>query len=280
MLQRRYERAVRAAAAAIRRLAPGFVPDVAVILGSGLAGSAPELRGAREIPYARIPGFPRPTVKGHQGKLIIGERPRSGGGLKVAVLSGRFHYYEGHPMESIALPVRALRELGLKTLIVTSAVGSMRRALRPGSICVVRDHMNFIGANPLRAFHQEAFGEMFPDLSGAYTPELRRLALAECRRGGIPAREGVYTAVCGPSYETPAEIRAFARLGGDIVGMSVVPEVIPARQLGLRILALSWVANMAAGIIRETLTHGDVLALGRRMTPRLKSLLGGILDRI
>ncbi len=272
-----YIHEIRRAAAYIKRRAPkGWTPETAVILGSGLSGAAPRLRAQKIIPYKNIPGFPETTVSGHSGRLLLGTIGRR----RVAVLQGRFHYYEGHSMESIALPIRALEYLGLKTLVITSAVGSMRRALKPGDLCVVNDHMNFMGRNPLRAFHEEEFGEMFPDLAGAYTPSLRKLALKEGRRLGLRVREGVYTAVGGPSYETPAEIRAFAKLGGDIVGMSVVPEVIVARQMGLRILAISWIANMAAGISSRVLSHHDVLGLGQKMAGRMRRLLTALLPKV
>ncbi len=268
---------IRRAAAYIKKRAPkGWKPDVAVILGSGLSGAAPKLSSRKIIPYKNIPGFPRTTVIGHSGRLLLGTLGRR----RVAVLQGRFHYYEGHSMESIALPIRALEYLGLKTVIITSAVGSMTQALKPGDLCVVNDHMNFMGRNPLRAFHEEEFGEMFPDLVDAYTPALRKIALRECKRLGLRAKEGVYTAAGGPSYETAAEIRAFSKLGGDIVGMSVVPEVVVARQMGLKILAISWIANMAAGISSEVLSHHDVLGLGQKMAGRLRRLLTALLPKV
>lgn len=246
------------------------------MLGSGLSGAVPQLSRAAIIPYTDIPGFARTTVSGHAGKLIAGRF----GSLPVAVLQGRFHYYEGHSMESIALPIRALEYLGLKTLIVTSAVGSMRPDFKPGHIAVVKDHINLMGRNPLRAFHEEEFGDMFPDLLDMYDSSLRRLALSACRRRRFPAHEGVYVAVGGPSYETPAEVRAFRTLGGDVVGMSVVPEAIVARQMGIRVAALSWVANMAAGLPNSTLSHPDVLNMGQRVSSRLRLVLEAILKRI
>ncbi|MFA5138776.1 MAG: purine-nucleoside phosphorylase [Elusimicrobiota bacterium] len=271
-----YIHTVRRAAQYLRANAPGFRPDVAIILGSGLKGAVPELHKTKAIDYARIPGFPRTTVKGHTGRLVMGQLR----GLSVAVLQGRFHYYEGHPMESIVLPLRVLEYLGLKTVIITAAVGSLNKRLKPGHVAVLKDHMNFMGRNPLRGFHEEEFGEMFPDMAEAYTPSLRKLALAECRRLRIPAREGVYVAVGGPSYETPAEIRAFQKLGADVVGMSTVPEVIAARQMGLRILGLSWISNMGAGISKEVLSHPDVLALGDRVAEHLRRLLTAVLVRL
>ena len=268
-----YVSQIRAAAAFVRKRAPDFRPEVGFVLGSGLAKAVPALEGARVIPYAEIPGFPRTTVPGHEGKLILGRAF----GKKVAVMQGRFHYYEGHAMESIALPVRALEYMGLKTLIVTAAVGSMREKIRPGHFTVISDHVNLMGRNPLRAFHEEEFGTMFPDMTAAYDPRLRKLLLAACRRRKAPAREGVYVAVGGPSYETPAEIRAFRTLGGDVVGMSVVPEVVPARQMGVATAALTWTSNMAAGLPGAIQNHGDVLALGERVAENLRAVLAEVI---
>ncbi len=268
-----YVSQIRAAAAFVRKRAPDFRPEVGFVLGSGLAKAVPALEGARVIPYAEIPGFPRTTVPGHEGKLILGRAF----GKKVAVMQGRFHYYEGHAMESIALPVRALEYMGLKTLIVTAAVGSMREKIRPGHFTVISDHVNLMGRNPLRAFHEEEFGTMFPDMTAAYDPRLRKLLLAACRRRKAPAREGVYVAVGGPSYETPAEIRAFRALGGDVVGMSVVPEVVPARQMGVATAALTWTSNMAAGLPGAIQNHGDVLALGERVAENLRAVLAEVI---
>ena len=275
---KKYVQAVRRAAAYIKKRSGGLAPDSLVILGSGLAGASPDLTGKKIIPYKDIPGFPRPTVSGHSGRLVLGKVPGRAS-KTVAVMQGRFHYYEGHAMEDIALPVRALEYLGIKRIIATSAVGSMTKTLKPGDICVVSDHINLMGRNPLRAFHEEEFGDMFPDMANAYTPALRKLALKSCRRLKINAKEGVYTAVGGPSYETPAEIRAFSKLGGSIVGMSVIPETIVARQMGLEILALSWISNMAAGISKEVLSHPDVLALGSKMAVRMRKLLNDVLAK-
>lgn len=269
---------VRRAADLLRAKAPA--PKVALVLGSGLGASIPDLTGRVEVAYTDIPGFPEPTVKGHSGKLLLGTFKRKKGDLPVAVMQGRYHFYEGHSMGAITRPVRVLAALGVETLILTSAVGSIRRSLKPGSVCVLKDHINYLGHNPLRGYHTAEFGDMFPDMGGAYPADLRKLALAACRRHKIAAREGVYVAAPGPSYETPAEIRAFAKLGGDVVGMSVVPEVIVARQCGVRVLGLSWVSNMAAGILQETLTHHDVLALGQRMAGKLKDLAADLLETV
>lgn len=270
-----YVHSIRKAAEFVRSRAK-TTPSVAVILGSGLSKSVPSLAKATIIPYADIPGFPRTTVAGHEGKLVVG----SLGGGGVAVLQGRFHYYEGHSMESIALPTRVLEYLGAKTLVVTAAVGAMRKDYKPGDIVAVTDHINLMGRNPLRAFHEEEFGHMFPDLRDAYDPALRKLALSTCRKHKFPSHEGVYVAVGGPSYETPAEIRAFRGMGADVVGMSVVPEVIPARQMGMRVLGLSWVSNFAAGLSDEDLSHQDVLALGEQFSKRLRVLLDELLPAL
>lgn len=268
-----YVNAIRRAARYIRSRAPQARMRAGLVLGSGLAHAAPRMTQRILIPYRDIPGFPRTTVSGHQGNLVLGDCSGQG----IAAMLGRFHYYEGHSMESIAFPVRVLEYMGLKTLVLTSAVGSMRRNLVPGRIAVIRDHINFMGRNPLRAFHEEEFGDMFPDLLDAYDPGLRRLALKVCRRHGMAAREGVYLATGGPSYETPAEIRAFRKWGADVVGMSVVPEAIAARQMGLKVLALGWVANMASGMTHRALRHPDVLTQGDKISSKLRSILETIL---
>jgi len=271
-----YIHSIRKAAKSIASKYPSFKPDVVIVLGSGLAGASPDLQRSKVIPYTQIPGFPRTTVHGHAGRLLLGYR----GKQAVAVMQGRFHYYEGHSMESIVMPLRVLEYLGLKTAIITAAVGSLRLDLRPGDVCVLNDHINFMGRNPLRGFHEEEFGEMFPDMAGAYTPELRKIALQECRKLKLHAKEGAYTAVGGPSYETPAEIRAFRLLGGSVVGMSTVPEVIACRQMGVQVLGLSWISNMAAGLSKSALTHAEVLELGQRVAQQLKRLFTNILGRV
>lgn len=264
-----YINQIRAAAAYIKKKAPGFHPEIGFVLGSGLAKAVPPLEDAVTIPYNAIPGFPRTTVPGHEGKLILGRAQ----GRAAAVMQGRFHYYEGHAMESIALPVRTLEYLGLKTLVVTAAVGSMKPKIKPGHFAVLTDHINLMGRNPLRAFHEEEFGTMFPDMSDAYDPALSKALLSVCRKRKVVAHQGVYVAVGGPSYETAAEIRAFRILGGDVVGMSVVPEVIPARQMGMKVAALVWISNMAAGLPGSIQNHGDVLALGAKVSDDLRGVL-------
>lgn len=271
-----YVGSIRRAAEYIRNRAPNFKPEIGVILGSGLSKAVPPLAGMETIPYGQIPGFPKTTVTGHEGKLLLGHYDRR----PVAVMQGRFHYYEGHSMESIALPIRVLEYLGLKTLLITSAVGSLRPQIKPGHFVVLSDHMNFMGRNPLRAFHEEEFGEMFPDLSNAYEPRLRKLALSICRKRKVPAHEGVYVASGGPSYETPAEIKAYRMLGADVVGMSMVPEVVVARQMGIPVGAVVWIANMAAGMKGATLSHPDVLALGEKVSNNLRVVLQDLIQQL
>ena len=264
-----YIRSVRSAADFIRTQLPGVRPQVAIVLGSGLAKAVPILENSKVIPYSAIPGFPRTTVAGHEGKLVLGRLH----GKSVAVMQGRFHYYEGHSMESIALPVRMLEYLGVKTVFLTAAVGSLRPRIRPGHFVAITDHINFIGRNPLRGFHEEEFGEMFPDLTNAYDADLRRQIVAICRKRGLPVHEGVYAAVGGPSYETPAEIKAFRALGGDVVGMSVVPEAIVARQMDIRVAALPWISNMTSGMKGASLNHSEVLELGATVSDGLRVVL-------
>lgn len=257
------------------RLALGEA-EIGIVLGSGLAGAVPGLEDVRSLDYASIPGFPAPTVAGHAGKLAVGRL----GKRRVAVLEGRLHFYEGHDLGTVVFPLHVLRELGVRTLVITSAVGALRKGMPPGSLVVLKDHINLMGANPLRGLLGPDFGEMFPDMSQAYDPALRKLALARAKALKLRAREGVYVAVAGPSYETPAEIRAFSRLGADVVGMSTVPEVIKARQLGFRILTVSWVSNWAAGVSRQKLRHSEVLDMGRDVAQDIRRLLEDIVGRL
>jgi len=270
-----YVGSIRRAADFVRSRAPSFKPEIGIILGSGLSKAVPPLAAMETISYSEIPGFPRTTVTGHAGKLILGQYNRR----SVAVMQGRFHYYEGHSMESIALPIRMLEYLGLKTLLITAAVGSLRPQIKPGDFVALSDHMNFMGRNPLRAFHEEEFGEMFPDLTAAYDAKLRKVCLAICRKHKVKVHEGVYVASGGPSYETPAEVRAYRLLGGDVVGMSMVPEVVVARQMGLRVCGLAWIANMASGMKGATLSHPDVLALGEKVSNNLCSVLQDLIKQ-
>lgn len=264
--------AVQRTAAWLLKKNGGFRPETAIIAGSGLANALPDLAGKKTVPYGEIPGFPRTTVKGHKGELVFGTL----GGKKVVIMRGRFHYYESGDMAFIAFPVRVLAALGVKNLLVTAAVGSLSRDLRPGDIMALRDHINLMGANPLIGNHHESFGAMFPDMNDPYDASLRKVSLGLMRSAGLKPREGVYFAVSGPTYETPAEVKLYKQLGGSVVGMSVVPEVIAARQLKLRVAGLCWISNFASGISKEVLDHADVLALGEKVSVKMKRLLEGL----
>jgi len=246
-------------------LAEGEAPAVGLILGSGLGDFAEGVAG-REIPYQRIAGYPRPTVEGHRGVLKLGR--------SCAVLSGRFHYYEGVSLDDVVLPVFLLHRLGVRDLIVTNAAGGIRRSYRPGDLVLIRDHLNLMGVHPLRGPNPPGYGPRFPDMSEAYSRQLRGIAQ---EAAGAVLAEGVYAAFPGPSYETPAEVRLAELLGADLVGMSTVPEVIAAKYLGMRVLGISCVTNMAAGILDTPLRHDEVLETGRLVAPRLASLLEAFL---
>lgn len=254
----------------------------AVILGSGLGAFADTLENARTVSYADIPHFVPSTVSGHAGRLVIGESGRGEGapGLTIACMQGRFHYYEGHDLATVTFPVRVLRELGAEFLIVTNVSGGIRADLTPGTLMLMRDHINFMGDNPLRGPYDDAQGPRFPDMTEAYDGDLREIARNVAASRQFPLAEGVYIAVSGPSYETPAEIRMFAAMGADAVGMSTVPEVIVARQVGLRVLGLSLIANAAAGLSPELLSHADVLTAAEQGTAHVVQLLQGILQTI
>jgi purine-nucleoside phosphorylase len=255
------------AAARLKKLTP-LRPRLAIVLGSGFHHVLSELRVAAEIPYHRLPGFPPVGVSGHAGQLLVGHL----GGTPVIVLSGRAHYYEGHPMERVVFAVRTLAAYGISDLLLTNAAGGINRRFRPGDFMILTDHINLMGVNPLRGAPPPGLPR-FVDLTRVYDDRLRRLlrrAGAQCR---IALRAGTYLAVCGPSYETPAEIRAFARLGADAVGMSTVPEAIAARQCGLNVAAVSCITNLAAGRSRQTLSHAEVLETAERVKKLAAQLL-------
>ncbi|MCM2267806.1 MAG: purine-nucleoside phosphorylase [Elusimicrobiales bacterium] len=264
---------VEKTAAWLKKLASGFKPATAIIAGSGLGNSLPRLEDKVAVSYKDIPGFPSTTVKGHAGELIFGRM----GGQDVVMMRGRFHYYEGRPLNFIAFPIRVLAALGVKNLLLTAAVGSLKPAIKPGDMVILKDHLNLMGANPLMGNYHEAFGEMFPDMNDPYDKTLRREAVKLARKLKIRAREGVYTAVTGPSYETPAEVRMYRMLGGDVAGMSVVPETIAARQLKIRVAGLCWISNFTSGISKTTLTHKEVLELGAKVSEKMRGLLEGLL---
>jgi purine-nucleoside phosphorylase len=243
-------------------------PALAIVLGSGFHHVLTELRVEKKIPYAKIPGFPKPTVSGHAGELFFGTL----GGAPVMVLSGRAHYYEGHPMERVTFAVRALAAFGIRDLLLTNAAGGVNRNFRPGDFMMLTDHINLMGANPLRG---EAIAGLprFVDLTRTYDAGLSKILRAAANKCKLRLRTGVYLAVSGPSYETPAEIRAFARLGADAVGMSTVPEAIVARQCGLNVGGISCLTNLAAGISKETLSHTEVLETADRVKTQAAALL-------
>ena len=256
------------AAARLKQASP-LRPTLALVLGSGFHHLLTELQVAGRLAGARIPGFPRPAVSGHAGEIVFGHLA----GTPVLVLSGRAHFYEGHDMDRVTFPIRALAAFGIRAVLLTNAAGGIHPKFRPGDFMVLTDHINFMGVNPLRG--PEAPGRSrFVDLSATYDPGLRALLAAAARRARVRLRAGVYLAVSGPSYETPAEIRAFADLGADAVGMSTVPEAVVARQCGLRVAALSCITNPAAGLGRGGISHAEVLATAARVRSAGTALAG------
>lgn len=268
------EAEIRAAADAVTKRLGARRPRVAIVLGSGLGFLGEEVQGAVRIPYAEIPGFPQPGVVGHKGELVVGTLD----GVPVLVQSGRFHLYEGHSPATAALPVRVFAQLGVTTLVATNAAGGVRQNLRPPALMLITDHINLTGRNPLEGLAL-AGEQRFPDMTAAYDAELRGLAKTAAREQGIALEEGVYCALLGPSYETPAEIRMLQRLGVDAVGMSTVPEVIAARARGVRCVAFSIITNAAAGL-GAPLDHKEVLEMGARVAGQLGSLIKGLVRRI
>ena len=264
------------AAAKFIRAKTKLHPQIAIVLGSGLGAFADKLESATRIPYARIPNFPRSTAIGHAGQLVVGKSAT----VAVAAMQGRVHLYEGYSPAEVAFPMRVFARLGIVAAILTCAAGGIAGSLEPGDLVILRDHINLLGRNPLTGPNDDRFGPRFPDMSEAYCKSFRTIALEEERRLGIEAHEGVYAAVPGPSYETPAEIRYLRTIGADLVGMSTVPEVIAARHMGIRVLGISCVTNMAAGVSDEPLHHGEVLETGRKVSKGLIALLRAVLPRL
>lgn len=260
---------------AIRGRSP-VTPRVAVVLGSGLGGFADRIEGAVEIAYGEIPGWPVSTAAGHAGTLVLGTFE----GVPLAAMKGRAHLYEGLPPAKVVFGVRVLGMLGARTLVLTNACGGIRDDLSPGDLVLVSDHLNLQGSSPLVGSNDDGLGQRFPDLTDAYDGELRRRALEAAERLGQPLSEGVYAAWLGPAFETPAEIRMIRVLGGDLVGMSTVPEVLAARHMGIRCLAISCVTNMAAGILPEPIDHEQVLAIGAAAQDRLTALLAELMPAL
>jgi len=251
-------------------------PKIAVVLGSGLGSFAERLTGAIKIAYQKIPGFPRATAIGHAGNLLIGKL----GNVPVAVMQGRVHLYEGHSAREVVFPVRVLRRMGIRSVILTNAAGGIGEGLKPGALVLIRDHINLQGVNPLAGANDEDWGPRFPDMTYAYAETYRDTAKAEARKLEIDLREGVYAALAGPSYETPAEIRYLKAIGADLVGMSTAAETIAARHAGMNVLGISCVTNMAAGLGEKALDHAEVLAVGQRVQEELGALLSAVIPGI
>ena len=264
-----------AAAAAIRAIVPEF-PATAIVLGSGLGTFADALTDAISIPYGSIPHFPIPTVSGHHGVLKVGFL----NGLAIAALQGRFHYYEGHDIAAVTFPVRVLRRLGVRTLILTAAVGAITPTITPGDLVMLSDHLNLLRVNPLHGPNDEMCGPRFPDMSAVYSEALRAEARSAASALRLPLREGVYACLSGPSYETPAEIRMLRTLGADVVGMSTVPEAIVARHGGMDVLAFAVASNWAAGMSPRPITHQELLEAGNQAGPRLVALVSAVLPHL
>jgi purine-nucleoside phosphorylase len=251
-------------------------PKIALVLGSGLGAFADELTGPTKIPYQKIPGFQRSTAVGHAGQLVIGKV----GSIEVAVMQGRVHFYEGYAAKEVVFPMRVLGRLGIRSAILTNAAGGIDLGYKQGALVVIRDHINLQGANPLVGPNDERFGPRFPDMTQAYWKQYREIALAEAKRLGVEVHEGVYAALSGPSYETPAEIRYLRTIGADLVGMSTVPETIVARHMSIRVLGISCVTNMAAGILDQPINHAEVMETGERVKTQFIALLRAVIPRI
>ena len=251
-------------------------PRIALVLGSGLGGFADELENPTRVPYATIPSFPCSTAVGHAGQLVIG----TVSGIPVAAMQGRVHLYEGYSAQEVAFPVRVFARMGVKALVLTNAAGGINPQYGRGALVVIRDHINLQGQNPLAGANDDRFGPRFPDMTDAYNEQFRQFVLAEKPALGGDLYEGIYAAMLGPSYETPAEIRFLRAIGADLVGMSTVPEVIAARHMGIEVLAISCVTNMAAGLSGEKISHDEVLATGERVGGKFLALLRAVLPKI
>ncbi len=251
-------------------------PQVAIVLGSGLGAFADEIPDAVRIPFGDIPNFPKSTAEGHAGKLVIGKVD----GIPVAAMQGRVHFYEGYNMDAVIFPMRVLGRMGIKAAILTNAGGGISSKLEQGCLMVLNDHINLMGTNPLIGPNDPRYGLRFFDMTYAYDREYRQWTLAEGKRLKVNIHEGVYLAVTGPSYETPAEIRAFRTMGADVVGMSTVPEVIAARHMNIKILAISCVTNLAAGCSDQPLDHKEVLEVGERIRGHFVALLKSVIPKL
>ncbi len=251
-------------------------PRIGLVLGSGLGAFAEGLEDATAIPYQQIPHFPVSTAVGHAGRLVVGQCAK----IPVAVMQGRVHFYEGYSLREVTFPIRVLGALGIRALVFTNAAGGINRKLRARGLLLIRDHLNFQGSNPLLGANDERFGPRFPDMTEAYSKKFRTTAKQVARKLRLRLFEGVYAALHGPSYETPAEIRALARLGADVVGMSTVPEVIVANHRGIEVLGISCVTNMAAGISKKKINHDEVLEAGERVSRQFTAFLRALVPAL
>lgn len=269
-----YERAEHATRVIRSRIS--VEPRIALVLGSGLGSFADDFEEAVGIPYEEIPGFARSTAQGHAGRLVIGNVDS----VPVLAMQGRVHYYEGYSLEEVTFPVRTFSLLGVKTIVLTNAAGGINVELSQGALMVISDHLNLMGVNPLRGPNDERFGPRFPDMSAVYSHDLQELVVDEAKAIGVEVRRGIYGALSGPSYETPAEIHLLRTLGADAVGMSTVPEAIVARHMGLEVLGISCITNMAAGISDEPINHEEVMATGDRVRETFAELLRRVISAI
>ncbi|BCS34481.1 purine nucleoside phosphorylase [Luteitalea sp. TBR-22] len=264
-------------AVSVLRQRAGAAPDVAVVLGSGLGAFAETLADATVLPYAAIPEWPSSAVVGHAGKLVVGTHAS---GARVAALSGRAHLYEGHHVSRAVFGVRAMARWGVPRILLTNAAGGINTAFTQGALMLIEDHINLLGANPLVGPNVDALGVRFPDMTYVYDRELRAMAVEAAAAVGVPLQQGVYLATMGPSYETPAEIRAFRALGADAVGMSTVPEAIAARHMGARVAGISCITNPAAGVVDQPLQHDEVMETAARVRGQFIALLDAFIARM
>ncbi|MDD5687021.1 MAG: purine-nucleoside phosphorylase [Elusimicrobia bacterium] len=251
-------------------------PEIGLILGSGLSSVADTVLNSMKIPFSEIPHFAKSTVEGHKGEVVLGKLS----GKKIIIMAGRLHFYEGHTLKDVTYPVRLMKYMGVQKLIITSAVGAVNKKFRPGDIMLITDHINFMGGNPLVGQEGVLQGSRFPDMSEIYRNELMKKSEISAKKLGIKIQKGVYLAVTGPSYETPAEISMTRVLGADVVGMSTVPEAIVANHCGIKVLGISYISNMAAGISKQPLNHMEVIEVGKRTEKKLCNYLKEIVKTI
>jgi purine-nucleoside phosphorylase len=255
-------------------------PKIGLVLGSGLGAFADSIADATRVPYSEIPAFPQSTAIGHAGRLVIGNVIGNAGAVPVAAMQGRVHLYEGYSAQEVTFPIRVFASMGIRAVILTNAAGGINLGYSQGALVLIRDHINLQGANPLVGPNDDRFGVRFPDMSQAYSRSYREIAREEAARLGTTLHEGVYAGLLGPSYETPAEIEYLRRIGADLVGMSTVAEVIAARHMGINVLAISCVTNMAAGILDQPLSHTEVMETGERVKTKFEALLRAVLPRV